>query len=243
MTILAVTQQVAPVIALAVPTLVYGGTTREQIELASLANEMARRITAEHDWQVFKTLATFTGDAATTAFNLPADWGWLPEDSDLWRSDLAAPLRQLRSANEYLGMTVLNMSLLQNVWIMLGGQVHISPAMATGVTAKTYYQSNLIVDPASGSNKTSFTADDDVFRLAPFGDSNGLTDGERLLKLGMIWQWKANKGAPYAEDMANYEDLKGQLITRDRGPTMIRVGRPTFARDVDLAYPQALSGS
>ena len=29
---------------------------------------------------------------------------------------------------------------------------------------------------------------------------------ERLLRLGMIWQWKAQKGSPYAEDMGTYGD-------------------------------------
>ena len=38
---------------------------------------------------------------------------------------------------------------------------------------------------------------------------------ERLLKLGMIWQWKANKGSPYAEDMGTYSDAL-VMICRSR---------------------------
>ena len=37
-------------------------------------------------------------------------------------------------------------------------------------------------------------------------DGDSFVLDERLLKLGMIWQWKANKGSPYAEDMATYGD-------------------------------------
>ena len=37
---------------------------------------------------------------------------------------------------------------------------------------------------------------------------------ERLLKLGMIWQWKAKKGSPYQEDLGTYGDALSRLARR-----------------------------
>lgn len=56
--------------------------------------------------------------------------------------------------------------------------------------------------------KEEFTSDDDVFRL-----------DERVLKLGMIWPWKANKGQAYAEDMVTYEDALAVASGNDKGST------------------------
>jgi hypothetical protein len=57
---------------------------------------------------------------------------------------------------------------------------------------------------SGGGYGDQFTNDGDVFRI-----------DERLLKLGMIWQWKANKGSPYAEDMGTYSDALVNIAGAD----------------------------
>ena len=66
--------------------------------------------------------------------------------------------------------------------------------------------------------------DADTFRL-----------DERLFKLGMIWQWKANKGATYAEDLANYEDALSGSPGNDK-PSPIIVGSQPISSDANIAY-------
>jgi hypothetical protein len=70
-----------------------------------------------------------------------------------------------------------------------------------------------------------FLNDTDVFEL-----------DERLLKLGMIWQWKAQKGTPYAEDMATYEDALARVAGADK-PMPIIIGRRPMSAAVNVAYP------
>jgi hypothetical protein len=65
-------------------------------------------------------------------------------------------------------------------------------------TATFVYLDKNCVALKSGGFGDSFTDDADSFRL-----------DERLLKLGMVWQWKANKGTSYAEDMGTYSDALG----------------------------------
>ena len=233
MTILTVMQAVTPVIGLTVPDSVISSTEREHVELTALANEMAKRIALAHDWQLLSTVETITGDGSTEAHSLPSDYDRMPKRAQVWSSSLETPLSRISSIDRWLGLDVQSYDYVINAWIIYGGQIHIKPALANAVTAKYFYQSNLIITPnGGGSNQTSFTNDGDTFRL-----------DEDLLKLGMIWQWKANKGRPYAEDMANYEDRKERLIERDKGSRIHRMGRVRLPRGVDVAYPQTISES
>ena len=231
MTILAICKDVAPVIGVTVPSVVYSGTARELVELQSLANRIAKRIMRAHEWELLKTVATYTGDASTTEFALPSDYDRMPVDSDMWSSDLQGPMSHITSSAEWLDFTERTSSSVTDSWTKIGGEISIKPAMATSDTAKHYYISNLIVTPTGAPpNIAAFTADDDVFRL-----------NDELLTLGMIWQWKANKGRPYAEDMTNYEMLQSKLIREDKGSNVLVVGRRRIPSGVSLAYPQTIS--
>lgn len=230
MTVLSAIQEACSVIGLDVPNGVYASTDRANVELADIANDMAERIANAHEWQVLSTLATITGDGSTEDYDLPSDYDRMLTKTQLWSSSLKTPLSHISDIDEWLGLDVQAFSHVINAWSIFGGQVHIKPALASAVTAKYYYQSNLIVTPASGANKVKFTADTDVFRL-----------DEQLLRLGIIFQWRANKGLPYAEDMANYEDRKEKLISRDKGSRIVRLGRVRMPKDTHLAYPQNIS--
>jgi hypothetical protein len=65
---------------------------------------------------------------------------------------------------------------------------------------------------------------------------------ERLLKLGMIYQWKALKGSPYAEDMGTYQDAIMMAMGFDK-PSPIIVGRkPISSLAAEVAYPYSVTG-
>ena len=74
---------------------------------------------------------------------------------------------------------------------MMGGQMLVSPTLPAGQSIYFIYLHKNCVALASGGYGDSFLADGDSFVL-----------GDRLLKLGMIWQWKANKGAGQAQTKA-----------------------------------------
>jgi hypothetical protein len=75
-----------------------------------------------------------------------------------------------------------------------------------------------------------FMSDDDKFAL-----------DERVLKLGMIWRWKSQKGSPYAEDMGSYEDALASVAGRD-SPAPILLGRRPSSVAITAAYPTMLPG-
>lgn len=229
MTILQVAQYVAPRIGLEIPDQFMAGTSRDMLELQELARDTAIMIAQGHSWQKFKTINTVTGDGVTEDWDLPADYDWMPDGNDLWSSSLQSPLTHVLDENDWLEQLVKTTSTITDTWIIYGGQLHIRQALGNAITAKHFYQSNKIVVSSGGTTKETFTADTDVFRL-----------NERLLKLGMIWRWKADKGVPYDEHIEDYETLKAQDIARDSGSTVLRVGSARHSSDTVYAYPKAL---
>lgn len=229
MTVLSAIQAACKVIGETVPADVYAATDRPGVELAAVANTMALRIANGHDWQLLKRIHTLTGDGTTEDFDLPSDYDRMLVKAALWSSEFTGRLRHIPDADEWLGLDVQDVDLVQNAWTLYGGQIHIKPAPADDETVKFFYISNLIIAPATGSNKVAFTADTETFRLS-----------EKLLELGIIWQWRANKGFPYAEDLANYEDLHERLIVRDGGSKTLAVGTARMPTGVTAAYPWSL---
>jgi hypothetical protein len=98
------------------------------------------------------------------------------------------------------------------------------------VTANFVYLDKNCVTLAGGGVGTEFLTDVDTFRL-----------DERVLRLGMIWQWKAQKGSPYAEDMGTYGDALTHAMGSDK-PGPIIVGRaPLGSYGLGPAAPAAFN--
>lgn len=215
-------------IALEKPSAVYGSTTREHVELANIANEMAAMIAASHEWQILNKIAVITGDGATEDFALPADFDRMLDKSQLWSTSLETPLSPISDRDDWLELDIKTFDFVINAWIIYAGEIHIKPALSTGVQVKYFYQSNLW--GLNGATPISeFTADTNTFRI-----------DERLLKLGIIWKWREMKGLPYAEDLATYERLLAKLAMRDKGSRIIRLGKAVLPRDTTVAYPQSI---
>lgn len=230
MTILSTIEGVCKVVGLDVPTSALASTTREHVELVALANEMADRIAQGHDWQSLKVLATITGDGSTESHSLPSDYARMLKKAQVWSSSLETPLTPISDTDEWLGLDVQSFDFVINAWTIYGDQIHIKPALASAVTAKYFYVTNKIVTASDSTTQTTFTADDDTFRLS-----------ERLLTLGMIWQWRAHKGLPYQEDMETFEALKETLVSDDKGSRMMRLGKVRLPGDLTTSYPQSIT--
>lgn len=215
-------------IALEKPSAVYGSTTREHIELANIANEMAAMIAASHEWQILNKIAVITGDGTTEDFAPPSDFDRMLDKSQLWSTSLETPLSPISDRDQWLELDIKSFDFVINAWIIYAGEIHIKPALSTGVQVKYFYQSNLW--GLNGATPISeFTADTNTFRI-----------DERLLKLGIIWKWREMKGLPYAEDLATYERLLAKLAMRDKGSRIIRLGKAVLPRDTTVAYPQSV---
>jgi len=202
---------------------------RTQAEMLSLANEMAQRIAYDvREWTALKAIATFVGDGIKDRFPMPSNYQRMLLTSQVYSSaSPRQPLRFIADADEWLVRRTSGDVTGWGEWTLIGGDMLISPVLAAGQTASFAYLDKNCVKLAAGGNSDRFLSDDDTFRVS-----------ERILKLGMIWQWKANKGSPYAEDMGTYSDALVGVAGSDK-PAPIIIDHMPISAAVDPAYPWA----
>jgi hypothetical protein len=193
-------------------------------EMVTIANGMAQRISGDtREWSRMKTIGTFTGPG--DAFTPPSDFRRQLLTTEIWSSvNVNYPLRYISDLNEWMQRRARNYSDSRGEWTNYGGQVHIAPALAAGQTVTFPYLSRNCVEQRSPTGivnalSDTFASDLDTFML-----------DERLLKLGMIFQWKANKGSPYAEDMGTFSDALAMAFGPDK-PSPIIVNRLPICDD------------
>jgi hypothetical protein len=217
MTLLSVVKEVVRVVGVSDTSSIFSNITgnRTMQEMLALANEMAQRIAYDdRDWTQLKLSATLVGDGVTTAFDLPANFKRMLLTANVWRStSTQIPMRFVPDTDVWMQRRAANYTDGNGEWTIYGGQIHIFPAMGVGVTATFVYIDKNCINVAAGGVGTEFMADGDTFRL-----------DERVLKLGMIWQWKAQKGAAYAEDLGTFGDAIAKAMGTDK-PSPIIIGR------------------
>jgi hypothetical protein len=233
MTLLTVIRDVCAAVGVTLPSSIFTNITgnRTMQEMVSLANETAQSIAYDtRDWTRLKKTQTYVGDGVTTAFDMPADYKRMLLNSNVWRStSTVQPMTFIPDTDEWMNRRV---SLADDnswgEWTLLGGQMHIFPAMGVGTTAYFSYLNKNCISLASSGYGDSFLADSDAFTL-----------DERVFKLGMIWKWKANKGGAYAEDMGTYGDALAKVSGAD-SPGPIIIGRRVLSANTRVAYPFSL---
>lgn len=254
MQILSVIQRMSKVVGMTVPEAVFASDGRSEQEFGALANQCAETIASEHDWQRLRRIATITGDGTSDSFALPADFARMPDGTMLRTAE--GPMEHVIDHDMWLDWQLRSLTPCAfGAWTIIGDRIEIrygNGVLPSGKVVKYWYQSDKIVrtngtaagsgfpytldfeladSGAYGSAATSFTADDDHFQLS-----------WRLLELRMVWQWRANKGLPYAEDMTNYEMEKARVVKRERAPSLLRVGGGRVPYGLKVAYPGVLGG-
>jgi len=231
MTLLTVIRDVCAVVGVTIPPSVFPGIAgnRTMMEMVSLANEMAQRIAYDtREWTRLKATRTFTGDDVTIAWDMPEDFKRLLLNSEVWRSTSSQqPMHFVPDANEWMKRRNNEDHNSWGEWTIIGGQMHIHPPLAgptvatvdapayPATTASFVYLDKNCIKLASGGVASEFQGDGDTYLL-----------DERLLKLGMIWQWKAQKGQPYGEDMGTWTDALGMAMGTDSPSPIIVDRRP-----------------
>lgn len=236
MTILSISQDIAPFIGIAKPSSLMASTASEHEELAAIANRAADYIVGGQDWQVLTKQHTVTGDGVLTEFDFPSDYDRFTSDArgeaNIYTPIMAGPMCRVDTMDEWLRREVKQIGLVTYSWIVYGGRLHIKPAIPVGVAAYFFYQSKSAVIDASPipSYRSMFLVDTDVFRL-----------DERMLSLCMLWMWRHAKGQSYAQYQQEFEKRKSEVALKDKGPRSISFGRSNSMHAASMAYPFELS--
>jgi hypothetical protein len=218
MSLLTVVKDVCMANGLAPPSSMFGTSTqpRTQAELLSLANETAQKIAYDvREWRALKSIATIAGDGTADRFALPADFKRMLLSSQVYPSaSTNTPLKFVPDANEWLLRRINNWQDGWGEWTIIGDDMLVFPILQAGQHVTFAYLNKNCIRLSGGGYGNQFVNDNDEFRI-----------DERLLKLGMIWQWKANKGSPYAEDMGTYSDALVNVAGADTpAPILVDFG-------------------
>lgn len=183
------------------------GNTQTSREMLDLSTEVATDIMRSHDWRDLTKVHSIVADDVSTGYPKPDDFDRMVGDDDI------GGYRALDGIDAWLDAT--NGSYTgQGGWILLGGQFQFAPALSG--TVRFAYISRYFVQQSNGTLTDTFSADDNEFLL-----------DDRLLTLGLIWRWKAQKGLEYSEDLQTYELALAQAQTRDQGTYVLRTPRLT----------------
>jgi len=221
MTLLTVVQEVCARVGVSVPGAVIPGinSNRTMREMLACANEMAQRIAYDtREWTRLKTSVTYTGDGVTTAFALPANYKRMLLTSNVWLStSTQQPMTFISDTDEWMQRRSYVRYGAWGEWTLLGDEILIEPAMGVGVMARFAYLDKNCIALNSGGYGDTFMNDADTYRL-----------DERVLKLGMIFDWKQGKGSPYAEDMGTWSDALAIAMGADK-PMPIMIDRKSVS--------------
>ena len=225
MAILDVIQGVAAAVALDIPEAVYGVQDRTSVELRALANEMAERIAASRDWLALTRDFTITGDGVGETFALPNDFARFRLDAQLLSTASGLSLSRIDGPYGVLSAGFSPATALGQ-WGLRNGLFYANPVLSAGDAVAGVYITRDIVKGSDGALKERFTRDDDTFLL-----------DERVLRLGMIWQWKENKGLPFDVAYQVYQDALGRAAAHEGTRGAIEMGGRRYFDRVKLAWP------
>jgi hypothetical protein len=202
---------------------VFASTERIALDLADLANEVAADIVDSHDWRSLTKIETLTSTGAIN-YALPDDFQRMPIDAEIEDStSWFWGYEPFTSVNQWLQFRSGTYAIISpGGWIALGGELQFYPAPIG--EAEYPYISNAWAADAGGARKAAFTDDGDTFVL-----------DERLLTLGLIWRYQAQKGYEYSESLATYEMALSKAQARDRGGRIYRSGSSRF-RTAQIGY-------
>lgn len=212
------------------PQAVFSSTQQLEVEIAALCTEVAVDIMKKHEWQALTKIHTITGDGVTDAFPLPVDMDRMLSPADMENHEYWFwGYHHIRSMSEWI-RNLDYLTIVPGSWIMNQNNFLFHPAPGVNAQARFGYISNYIATTDNGVEKKSFDNDTDQFVL-----------DDRLLTLGLIWRYRAQKGLDYTEDLANYEIALSEAVTRDGGIKTIR-SRRIWDDRFSLPWPYSLGG-
>jgi len=218
MTILSLVQKTARSVGLAVPTTVVGSTDRNTIQLLALANEEGEDLAARTQWTAMWKEQTFTQVAAALQGTIQGgivsdgDYDYILNDT-MWNRTTSLPVLGPLNTMDWQTLQAFPVTGPYQQYKIEQGKLYFDPAGANATdTIAFHYKTTSWCESSGGTGRSEWTADTDVGRL-----------DESLMRLGLIWRWKKQKGLEYAEDFNTYERRVMNAIARDGGAPRLQL--------------------
>jgi len=214
---LALAQEVARRVGISVPSSLVSTDTDGQ-QMLALMNELGAELATRFRWQQLVkevsfttvanteqgTLSTILQESANTLISLTI-WD---ETSNLW---IEGPL----SDSEFFPARDLGTG-PQYEYKIFNDKLFILPTPPAGNTLRMFVRSSKWARSSAGAAKELLSADEDY---AVFADE--------LMRLGLRWKWREEKGLPYAEIQRSFEAMAADLSARSASGRRLYMGQET----------------
>lgn len=190
-----------------VPTTIVGVDDPQVATLVEVLNDVGEELASRHDWNTLGEVFSFTSTAENPqSVPLPSDWEKAFPNASVWRSgSKLVPLSGPCPPDAWHRLLTLPGIRFPGYWRLFQGNIEVIGAPADETVSIEYVRNGWIVDPDDGSIKTEVTKDGDTF-LFP----------ANLIRLGVIYKWRAIKGLSYAEEKQAFEYRLELDIAADR---------------------------
>ena len=225
MSLLSITQTVAPKFGIPAPNAAASSTDQNIQQLVSFINEEGQELSSRADWQILRNESTFTTVAAETQGSVTtlagSDFNFMVNET-FWNRSQRRPVFGPKSPAQW---QQLKAQFVQGPWIQYtirGGNILFTPVPAAGQSCYfEWISKNWATDSTGVTGKTAMTQDTDIAVL-----------DERLIALGAMWRFKRAKLLAYDEDQEKYEKAVLDAISRDGSKAILNL----HGSDADV-YP------
>jgi hypothetical protein len=220
MSLLTLIQKVSLRVGVPKPSSAVGSNIAAVYQMIELANEEGEELAKQYQWQALTQEATFSTVATESQGSIltiaGADFNYIVNNT-IWNRTLRRPVFGPLSTQQWQQLKAQNFVGPWNQYRLRGNNVLFIPIPAATQTCAFEWFSKNWCQSAGSTGQTAWAADTDI----------GILD-EDLMRLGLMWRWKAAKGLDYAQDFDNYKLAVSAASSRDGSkPTLSLSGDPT----------------
>lgn len=192
---------------ISVPSTVLGSTDTQVLQILALLEEEGDDLAKRYDWEVLTNEATHTTVATESqgAITTIASNGFDRfKPNTFWDRSEQLPVYVINDT-DWQQVKAIAVTGPRYQARIRGGNLIANPVPVAGNTwAFEYISKNWITD-SGGSNPDSEFNDDSDLILLP----------NDIVKMGLRWRWKKEKGFDYDEDFRTYENMISKAIGSD----------------------------
>lgn len=215
---------------ISVPNTILGSTDSQVLQVLALLEEEGQDLVTRGEWQELTYEATHTTVATESqgAITSIATNGFSRfKQNTFWDRTINLPLYVI-GATDWQALKSLTATGPRYQIRVRGNQLISNPVPTAGHTwAFEYISKNWIVDSGGSTYSEEFASDDDEMLLP-----------EKLLKMGLRWRWKKEKGFDYDEDFKTYELMVSKHLSTNGTMRNLSLSRTTDNLGPKVVVPE-----
>lgn len=213
MSLLTICQSVARDCGFSVPSTIIGNGDDTAAMLLALANKSGKSL-AGYSWQALQKEYTFPTVASTASYAIPADYGWIENDTVWDRTNLWAMRGSLSPQEWQVYKSGISSTTPRSRFRVKGNLIFIDPTPSAVVTVALEYVSDKWAWDGAATYANNFVTDAYLSLIDEF-----------LIELDVSWRFLERKGLAYAEAKADAEEQIWLALGQDQPHNSVNLGQ------------------